>query len=463
MLKTIGILGVSVVTAAALLTGSAAFAGKLGEPKDIEFKASIDGTAQRYVEMLPEGFDLSKPVNVLICLHGHGSDRWQYVREIRAETKAARDIAAKYNLIYISPDYRAKTSWMGPKAEADMVQIIGLLKARYKVGKVILNGASMGGSSALTFTAMHPDMIDGICALNGTANHLEYANFQGAIQESFSGTKAAIPLEYKRRSAEYWPEAFTMPVALTAGGKDASVPPQSVLRLADILKKMGRKVLLIDRPETGHQTDYPDSTEALEFVVCSVLGLEPPAQTTAAPSVSAMPAATAASGALLIPTQSAVTGEGGVFFSGQDKPAVEANGHAEIGLKFQATENGKITAVQFYKASGEKADTHTLRLWDAGGGCLAKLESTGETPSGWQRIVLTEPLKVKAGEVYTLSYTAISRYPGTAAAFVNPIERRGIKALTGVYSFGKIGEAPPDKTYKNMSYWLDIGYEVVDK
>ncbi|MDD3926616.1 MAG: prolyl oligopeptidase family serine peptidase [bacterium] len=273
MLKTIGILGVSAVTAAALLTGSAAFAGKLVEPKDIEFKASIDGTAQRYVEMLPEGFDLNKPVNVLICLHGHGSDRWQYVREIRAETKAARDIAAKYNLIYISPDYRAKTSWMGPKAEADMVQIIGLLKAKYKVGKMILNGASMGGSSALTFTAMHPDMIDGVCALNGTANHLEYANFQGAIQESFSGTKAAIPLEYKRRSAEYWPEAFSMPVALTAGGKDASVPPQSVLRLADILKKMGRKVLLIDRPETGHQTDYPDSTAALEFVVCSALDI----------------------------------------------------------------------------------------------------------------------------------------------------------------------------------------------
>jgi hypothetical protein len=25
-------------------------------------------------------------------------------------------------MIFVSPDYRAKTSWMGPKAEADMVQ-----------------------------------------------------------------------------------------------------------------------------------------------------------------------------------------------------------------------------------------------------------------------------------------------------------------------------------------------------
>ena len=34
---------------------------------------------------------------------------------------AARAAAVKYCMIYVSPDYRAKTSWMGPKAEADMV------------------------------------------------------------------------------------------------------------------------------------------------------------------------------------------------------------------------------------------------------------------------------------------------------------------------------------------------------
>ena len=73
-------------------------------------------------------------------------------------------------MIMVCPDYRAKTSWMGPKAEADVLQIIAELKKQYKIDKVFVCGGSMGGSSALTFTAMHPDLVDGVVSVNGTAN-----------------------------------------------------------------------------------------------------------------------------------------------------------------------------------------------------------------------------------------------------------------------------------------------------
>lgn len=241
--------------------------GKLGKPVDTEFKAESDGSTQKYVLRLPLGFDKTKPHNLLIALHGHGSDRWQYAQSEIPECRGVRDVAAKYGMIFVSPDYRAKTSWMGPKAEADVLQIIRDLKRKYKIAKVFIVGASMGGSSALTFTALHPDLVAGVSSQNPTANHLEYKNFQDAIAESFSGTKQQIPLEYKKRSAEYWPEKFTMPVAITTGGKDASVPPQSALRLADVLQQMGRKLLLIHREETGHTTNYEDTTAALEWVI----------------------------------------------------------------------------------------------------------------------------------------------------------------------------------------------------
>ncbi|MBI4025406.1 MAG: alpha/beta fold hydrolase [Verrucomicrobia bacterium] len=246
-----------------------------GAPNDTAFTARVDGSVQRYVEMLPAGFDPSKEHHALIVLHGHGADRWQYVREPRDECRGARDTAAKFGMLFISPDYRASTSWMGPKAEADVVQIIARLKKKYRVRKVFLAGASMGGSAALTFAALHSDLIAGVVSQNGTANHLEYQNFQDAIRTSFGGAKNEIPLEYKKRSAEYWPEAFTMPVAITAGGKDASVPPQSVLRLAGILKEMNRKILLIHREEGGHSTDYNDTIAALEFVIRHALGPAP--------------------------------------------------------------------------------------------------------------------------------------------------------------------------------------------
>jgi len=245
----------------------------LGEPSDIAFTADVDGTTQRYVLMLPKKFDADKEHPLLLSFHGHGFDRWQCVRETRDECRGTRDVAAKYDAIFVSPDYRAPYSWMGPKAEADIVQIIADLRRQYRVNKVILEGGSMGGAGVLTFAAIHPDLVHGVCSLNGTGNLLEYRGMDGVFQESFGGTKAEIPAEYKLRSAEYWPERLTMPIAFVAGGKDEGVPPHSVLRMADVLTLLGRKVLMIYRPETGHWTNYADTVAAGEFAVRGALGL----------------------------------------------------------------------------------------------------------------------------------------------------------------------------------------------
>ncbi len=170
------------------------------EPKDVSFSARCDGTIQRYVLILPEGFVPTETHHLLVALHGHGSDRWQFAKQTRDECRAARDVAANGKMIFVSPDYRAKTSWMGPKAEADMVQIIEDLKRQFRIGKVVLCGGSMGGTSCLTFSALHPELVDGVASMNGAANLLEYQNFQDAIRESFGGLKTEIPNEYKKRS-----------------------------------------------------------------------------------------------------------------------------------------------------------------------------------------------------------------------------------------------------------------------
>ncbi len=280
-------LGLSLTALAA--PGRGAAAPELGEARDVAFTARWDGTTQRYLVRLPPDFDPAAEHPVLVALHGHGSDRFQYCTETRDECRAARDAAARYGMIFVSPDYRAKTSWMGPAAEADLVQILDELRQSYRVGKVFLTGGSMGGSSVLTFAALHPELAAGVCSHNGTANHLEYKNFQDAIAASFGGGKREIPEEYKKRSAEYWPERLTMPVAITAGGRDTLVPPDSVVRLAGILEELGRPVLLIYRPEGGHSTDYADATAALDFVISRASGLA----AAASPAAPGLPAAEA--------------------------------------------------------------------------------------------------------------------------------------------------------------------------
>ncbi len=238
---------------------------------DIEFVAEFDGSAQRYIEALPELWDSSQSYHLIVALHGHGADRHQVPDDSRDECRAMRDIASQFGMILISPDYRASTSWMGPAAELDMLQIIRELRARYKIAKLFICGGSMGGTSALVFTALHPELVDGVCALNPTANMLEYDNFQDAIAESYGGTKKDCPNEYRKRSPELVPERFTMPLSITTGGLDTVVPPQSAMRLAAAAAKFNPDILLVHRPETAHLTNYGDAIAALEFVISRAL------------------------------------------------------------------------------------------------------------------------------------------------------------------------------------------------
>jgi pimeloyl-ACP methyl ester carboxylesterase len=234
---------------------------------DVAFAASVDGTQQRYMLVLPEGFAPDEPHDVLIALHGHGADRRQFIRDARDECRAVRDVAAARGMILVSPDYRATTSWMGPAAEADVVDIIKELRTRYRVARVFLCGASMGGAACLTFTALHPDLVDGVASMNGIADFVVYENFQDAIARSFGGSKEEVPEEYRRRSALSHATAFTMPMGVTTGGRDTSTPPHSVLRLVEEVRKTNRRVLLIHREREGHRTGYDDARAILEFVV----------------------------------------------------------------------------------------------------------------------------------------------------------------------------------------------------
>ena len=74
------------------------------EPMDVAFVSRADMTEQRYVELMPPDFQSEKLHDVVLVFHGHGSDRWQFIRDHRDECRGVRDIAAQYGLILIAPD-----------------------------------------------------------------------------------------------------------------------------------------------------------------------------------------------------------------------------------------------------------------------------------------------------------------------------------------------------------------------
>ena len=142
-----------------------------------------------------------------------------------------------------------------------MLRILSEVQRRHRVYRVFIAGGSMGGTSALIFATLHPELIAGVCALNPTANIVEYAGFKDAIDISY-GSAA----EREKRSPELHADRLTMPVALTTGGKDSVVPPASTLRLA---KKLSR-VLSLHREAVAHSTSYDDTVKAMEFVLSAV-------------------------------------------------------------------------------------------------------------------------------------------------------------------------------------------------
>ena len=279
--RTVGVFALFVCSSLFILPLSADENVRLPETNRPPVKAllckftAFDNTEQLYFEYLPSCFDESKISTLIIALHGHGSDLGQVFNGVYAEFNAIIDVAEGHNAIVISPQYRGTTSWMGPAAEKDVKQIIVEQKDKRRIDRVLITGASMGGSSSLTFASLHPELVDAVVAMNGTANHLEYERFQDAISDSFGGSKIEIPMEYKKRSAEYFPEKFLgKTLAITLGSLDTVVEPDSARRLALVLKKIGGDVLLIERENEGHRTNYSDAKEALEYVFNKLDALE---------------------------------------------------------------------------------------------------------------------------------------------------------------------------------------------
>lgn len=334
---------------------------------DAVFKSAYDGSEQRCVVILPDGFEASQPHDALICLHGHGSDRWQFVRDPRGEAMAARDAAAEKKMIFVSPDYRAKTSWMGPAAEKDLLQIIGDLKKQYRVGRLILSGGSMGASGALTFTALHPELIDGVVALNGLADHTAYTNFQDAIAVSFGGSKTQVPDEYRKRSARFFPEHFTMPLVVTAGGKDTVVPPDSALKLAEAARVRNPFVFADYRANRGHETDYAASLAAYRFVI-------------GAPSCKAACSSLTLNGSPLTPSNASAAG---VWFYAESGVGKTLN--AEVLL----TGHGTVPGCWRLTAALRKGDALRMAL-DPGAAELGTLRFRSETLEGTSPVCVAE-------------------------------------------------------------------------
>ena len=155
------------------------------------------------------------------------------------------------------------------------------------------------------------------------------------------------------------------------------------------------------------------------------------------------------------------------LFSTSDTPAtvtVSDNSSVELGVKFQASRNGTITGIRFYKGP-QNTGPHVADLWTSTGTLLASATFTNESASGWQQVNFSSPVAITAGTTYIASYHTSGNYSANNNYFATAHTSGSLTAPAsstsggdGVYSYGT-GVLFPTHTWNASNYWVDVVYE----
>jgi Domain of unknown function (DUF4082)/Bacterial Ig domain len=157
------------------------------------------------------------------------------------------------------------------------------------------------------------------------------------------------------------------------------------------------------------------------------------------------------------------------LFSPNNTPALITDNDPhpiELGVKFQSSATGRITAIRFYKGP-QNTGTHTANLWSATGGLLGSATFTNETASGWQQVSLPSPgVTITSGTTYVASYhTNVGHYSVNENYFATALTSGPLTAPAsspsggnGVYAYGTSSSFPTN-TFNATNYWIDIVFQ----
>jgi len=147
------------------------------------------------------------------------------------------------------------------------------------------------------------------------------------------------------------------------------------------------------------------------------------------------------------------------------RPSSADHSTVELGLRFKATAPGTVTAIRFYKGFNNHGN-HVGNLWDESGNLLGSVTFANETSRGWQEAALSEPVHLKPGASYVVSYlaprghfSADRDYFATAHTTASLYAFADSEANNGVF---KYGGGFPTSSYKAMNYYVDVLFTADD-
>lgn len=124
------------------------------------YVSEIDGASQPYLLYVPSGYDAQKRWPLLIFLHGYASDLSRANWADYMYSPTLERVCEREGVILLLPFGRSNTEFMGI-GESDVLKTIGLVRAEFSVDpdRILLSGASMGGSGAYSIACHRSDMF----------------------------------------------------------------------------------------------------------------------------------------------------------------------------------------------------------------------------------------------------------------------------------------------------------------
>ena len=136
----------------------------------------------------------------------------------------------------------------------------------------------------------------------------------------------------------------------------------------------------------------------------------------------------------------------------------------EVGVKFQSSVAGQITALKFYRSASDTG-SDLLDLWTTTGTNLASVTFTNTAASGWQTVSLATPVAISANTTYVASYHTTGAYVATDNFFTTAFTSGVLTAPStttaggnGVYAYGGTVTTGifPTNTFGAANYWADV-------
>jgi Ca2+-binding RTX toxin-like protein len=152
------------------------------------------------------------------------------------------------------------------------------------------------------------------------------------------------------------------------------------------------------------------------------------------------------------------------FFGATERPAMTKTDdpeNYELGMRFRATVDGEISALKYFRGTGDAGDTdvRTMTLWSPTGSKLGTVTITATAGmDGWQVGTLSSPIKITAGQTYTVSYSTARNYAFTEGYFSSQKTSADgmIVALANGGVFNATPGALPGTAWNSSNYWADV-------